>query len=186
MPRARRNDYPGAWHHVMNRTIDSIALFTDDTDRRIFMTELREALNASQAELHGYCLMSNHYHLLIHTPAGRLSDAMQQSVSAFTQKINFRRDRDGPIFRGRFTSVLPDDDSHLVNISAYIHLNPVKAGLVTSPEDWPWSSAGAYFGTTVRQYDLQTDAILELFDPNGGTASYRQFVMERQALGSAP
>jgi putative transposase len=186
MPRARRNDYPGAWHHVMNRTIDGLALFADDTDRRIFMIELREALKTSQAELHGYCLMSNHYHLLIHTPAGGLSEAMQRSVSAFTQKINFRRGRDGPLFRGRFTSVSPDDDAHLVNISAYIHLNPVKAGLVTAPEDWQWSSAGAYLGSFAPQFDLQTKAILEMLDPTGGTASYQKFVMERFMLGSGP
>ena len=167
----------------MNRTIDGIALFADDSDRRIFMTELRDALESSKVELHGYCLMSNHYHLLLHTPAGGLSDAMQKSVSAFTQKINNRRERDGPLFRGRFTSVSPDDDGHLVNISAYIHLNPVKAGLVTKPEDWEWSSARAYFGGAPELYRLHTAALLEMFAATGGTAGYRQFVLERSESG---
>ncbi len=187
MPRERRNDFPGAWHHVMNRTIDGNLLFADDTDRRIFMTELRGALAAFRAELHGYCLMSNHYHLLIHTPDGGLSNTLQRTASLFTQKMNTRRNRDGPLFRGRFNSVSPNDDAHLVNMSAYIHLNPVKAGLVKAPEDWGWSSASAYFGIAERPDWLHTTTLIDILDAAGGTAGYRKFVMERLAydMGAA-
>ena len=184
MPRARRLDYAGAWHHVMNRTIDSLVLFSDDVDRRIFVTELRDALCEFQGELHGYCLMSNHYHLLVHTPDGSLSNIMQRSSSVFTQKINNRRERDGPLFRGRFNSVTPDDDPHLLNISAYIHLNPVKAGLVQSPADWEWSSAGAYFGNVPEPQWLHTAAVLAMFEAAGGRSGYQEFVLDRMGLGT--
>ena len=181
MPRRRRDDYPGAWHHVMNRSIEAVALFEDDVDRRIFLTELRDATTALGVEIHGYCLMSNHYHLLVHTPSGGLSAAMQQTASRFTQSVNRRRERDGPLFRGRFNSVEAGDDAHLVNISAYIHLNPVTAGLVTEPEAWPWSSAAAYFGDSAAPEWLQTGALLEMFGGGDGRRAYREFVADRHA-----
>jgi putative transposase len=187
MPRLRRNDFPGAWHHVMNRAIGGVELFIDDVDRRIFLIEFREALQATSTELHGYCLMSNHYHLLVHTPSGGLSDLMQKSISTFTQKVNSRRGRDGPMFRGRFNSVSPGDDAHLLNMSAYIHLNPVKAGLCLTPDDWEWSSAAAYTGKSPVPHWLRTDRLLDMFGANCAHRSYSAFLMEKiSEMGSDP
>ena len=81
----------------------------------------------------------------------------------FTQRINYRDCRDGPVFRGRFASVIIKSDAHLVRVSRYIHRNPVEAGLAHAPEDWAWSSAGAYLGTKEGPTWLRTDAVLEMF-----------------------
>jgi putative transposase len=120
--------------------------------------------------VHAYCLLTNHYHLLLHTPHGALSSAMQRCASRFTLATNRRHGRDGPIFRGRFKSVLVEDDSQLTHLTRYIHRNPVEARLVTRPEARPWSSAGAYVGTAVAPEWLYTASVLAMF--GGSTAAY--------------
>jgi REP element-mobilizing transposase RayT len=131
MPRRRRIDHEGAWHHVMNRGIDRSRIF-DDTAARLFLLELREACVRYRLEVHGYCILPNHYHLLLFTPQARLSAAMQRLSSRFTQAVNRYRERDGPLFKGRFRSIVVADDAHLAKVSQYIHLNPVEAGPVAN------------------------------------------------------
>jgi putative transposase len=101
---------------------------------------------------------------LLHTPAAGLSEAMQRLSSRFTQAVNRLRNRDGPLFKGRFRSIAIADDAHLVRVSQYIHLNPVEAGLARRPQDWPWSSASAYLGLLPKPDWLHSSALLEMLD----------------------
>jgi REP element-mobilizing transposase RayT len=176
MPRKLRSDFEGAWHHVMNRGIDRARIF-DDAATRIFLIELRDACACHRVEVHGYCILPNHYHLL-HTPDAGLSPAMQRLASRFTQAINRLRDRDGPLFKGRFRSIAIEDDPHLVQVSRYIHLNPVEAGLTGAPEDWIWSSAGAYLGHVERPERLHVGTMLAMFGSAHSEAAYAQYLRD--------
>lgn len=175
MPRPPREDHEGAWHHVMNRGIDHAPTFRSDVDRLVFMECLEAAVARYALQVHGYCLVGNHFHLLILSEKGQLSDGMRFLSGRFTQRINYRDNRDGPLFRGRFASLLIESDAHLVGVSRYIHRNPVEAGIAREPEDWPWSSAAAYLGTVRPPAWLRTDAILEMFAV-AGQREYRAFL----------
>ena len=176
MPRKPREDFEGAWHHVMNRGIANASIFESDHDRVAFLGFLSVGAARGGLEVHGYCLLGNHYHLLVRSREGRLSDGMKWLAGRYTQHVNYGRGRDGPIFRGRFTSIGIDSDAHLVRVSRYIHLNPVHAGLAVVPEAWPWSSAAAYLGSALTHAWLHTDLILNLFGPTASRAAYRDFV----------
>jgi REP element-mobilizing transposase RayT len=176
MPRSLRKDYEGAWQHAMNRGIDRNVVFRSDDDRHIFCDCLAVAMPRHGVQVHAYCLLDNHFHLLLFSESGRLSDAMRFLSGRFTQRINYRDGRDGPIFRGRFASVAVESDAHLVRASRYIHRNPVEAGLVAEPWDWPWSSAGAYVGHARPPAWLRTDAILEMFGALRARQAYRDFL----------
>ncbi len=176
MPRRLREDYPGAWHHVMNRGVARAEIFQSDDDRTIFLNYLTQAASRTALDIHGYCLLGNHYHLLVLSREGRLSEGMQWLASRYTQHMNYARGRDGPIFKGRFLSIDIEDDAHLVRVSRYIHLNPVEAGLATRPENWPWSSAAAYLSGAPAPAWLKTSTILDMFGPASSEANYSSFV----------
>jgi REP element-mobilizing transposase RayT len=180
MPRKPREDHAGAWHHVMNRGIDHARIF-DDSAVNIFLHELHHACAQQRVEVHGYCILPSHYHLLLYTPQAGLSAAMQRTSSKFTQAVNSYRKRDGPLFKGRFRSIAIDSDAHLAKVSQYIHLNPVKARLATRPEDWRWSSAAAYLGVAKKPQWLQVRAILEMFGPTDPVGAYAQFLRDEKS-----
>src|SRR5262245_57885009 len=136
MPRPLRVDYEGAWHHVMNRGAGRFAVLGKDEDRQLFLDCLVVGSSRYGLEIHGYCLMSTHYHVLVRSTAAQVSDAMRFVSGRFTRTKNLRDSRDGPLFRGRYLSVPIESDSHLTQVSRYIHLNPVSAGLVEQPQDW--------------------------------------------------
>jgi putative transposase len=177
MPRKRRVDHEGAWHHVMNRGVAHARIF-DDATAKIFLIELRDACGRHRVQVHGYCILPNHYHLLLFTPEAGLSAAMQTLSSRFTQSVNRYHERDGPLFRGRFRSVLIGDDAHLARVSQYIHLNPVEAGLVARAEDWRWSSAGSYLGVASKPEWLHTGSVLEMFGPTNREAAYARYLRD--------
>ncbi len=143
MPRPHRVDFEGAWHHVMNRGVARTVIFDDDRDRTGFLDELSTA-SVGHFAIHAYCLMGNHYHLLVQSIDGTLSTAMQRFASQYTHRFNRRHGRDGPLFRGRFLSVGINSTAHLVQALRYIHLNPIMHHPQRQPESWPWSSAAAY------------------------------------------
>lgn len=120
--------------------------------------------------------MGNHFHLLLFSEQGRLSDGMRMLTSRFTQRVNYRDRRDGPLCRGRFASISVDDDAHLVRVSRYIHRNPVEAGLVRKPQAWPWSSAAAYLGLSPKPDWLNTSVILDMFGIGTAQRAYRAFL----------
>jgi REP element-mobilizing transposase RayT len=166
----------------MNRGAARKDVFSDDHDRIAFLTELSEAAVATALEVHAYCLMRNHYHLLLRSREGRLSDGMQRLSSRYTHRFNVRASRDGALFRGRFTAMTCDSDAHVLQALRYIHLNPVEAGLVSSAEDWRWSSAIAYAGVRLMGLTptgalpgLVTNELLSWFGGDG-IRGYREFM----------
>jgi putative transposase len=176
MPRPLRTDFPGAWHHVMNRGADHREIFEHDVDYDIFLDSLALASDRSNLEVHAYCLMTNHFHLLVRSLEGQLAGGMQFLIGRFTRLINLRVGRDGSLFRGRYASVLVGSDAHLVQVCRYIHLNPVAARMTSRPEAWPWSSAAAYSGAAQPAPWLKTEFVLELFGTGDRMSAYRDFV----------
>jgi len=176
MPRSPREDHEGAWHHVMNRGIARAAVFRSASDRSIFLESLTAAAERYGLQVHAYCLLDNHFHLLLLSERGLLSDGMRFLTARFTQRINYRDGRDGPIFRGRFRSIMIESDAHLVRVSRYIHRNPIEAALARSPEDWAWSSAAAYLGISEKPKWLETGAILEMFGAARARNEYKAFL----------
>lgn len=144
MPRPLRIEYPNAWYHVMNRGAGRRKIFRNDHHREIFLSCLEEASEMFGIEIHAYCLMDNHYHLLIRTPNANLSRAMRHINGVYTQRYNRSCKTDGPLFRGRYKAKLIDEDCYLLLVSRYIHLNPTEAKLVSSASSYRWSSYAAY------------------------------------------
>ena len=180
MARPLRIEYPGAVYHVTARGNARESIFFDDEDRRSFLTILESVVDRFNWLCHAYCLMGNHYHLLIETPDGNLSRGMRQLNGVYTQKVNRRYSRVGHLFQGRFKSILVDKESYLLELARYVVLNPVRAKLVTDPKDWEWSSYRATVGITPIPEFLSTDWILSQFgrQREASQAAYRRFVAE--------
>jgi putative transposase len=165
MPRPLRLDYEGAWHHVMNRAAARARILATDDDKQLLLDCLVEGTRRHAVEIHSYCLMDTHYHLLVRSTRADLSSAMRFASAKITRIKNSRDGRDGPLFRGRFLSVPIETDAHLIQVSRYIHLNPLDARLVDSALNWRWSSAAAYLGKIATPDWLETKLILDMFGP---------------------
>ncbi len=155
--RPPRIDAAGAWHHVMNRGVDRRDIFVDDLDRLRFLRLLGESSTTSGMEVHAFCLMNNHYHLLLHSIRGGLSEMMKSLSERYTRSTNVRWERDGPVFRGRFHSVLVEDWDHQDRIVQYIHANPFDDGVIRP--GFPWSSFDALEGRVRAPSWLQTGVV---------------------------
>ncbi len=140
MARPLRIEYPGAYYRVNNRGNAGETIFTSDRDHEKFLEYLATLHERFSVKIHSYCLMSNHYHLLIETPQANLSAAIQWLNVSYAAWFNKNRKRQGHLFQGRFKAVLVDADDYLAQVSRYIHLNPVKAGITAAPQDYRWSS----------------------------------------------
>ncbi|MBL8023870.1 MAG: transposase [Elusimicrobia bacterium] len=177
MARPLRIEFPGAWYHVMNRGARRSPTYLNDKDRTTFLNLLNDIVETFHIEVHAYCLMTNHYHLLIHTPHGNLGQAMRHLNGVYTQRFNFRHRLDGPLFRGRYKAILVDADTYLTQVSRYIHLNPVESKTTTDPSNYPWSSA-RYFSKDVKAPPwLKVNATLEYFGKRGAAKeSYAKFL----------
>ncbi len=176
MGRRPRLDAPDTWHHVMNRGAQRRDIFTADVDRETFLDLLGTVDRRFGLEVHAYCLMDNHYHLLVRSETGRLSNAMQHLGARFTRAVNRRRGVDGAVFRGRFHSVLVTDEAHLPQLVRYLHRNPHDAGWRPSLDRYRWSSHGAYVGRAPAPWWLHQQVVLGMFQ--GDVAGYRAFVEE--------
>jgi REP element-mobilizing transposase RayT len=146
MARPLRIEYPGAFYHVTSRGNKQRDVFKSQRDREKFLSYLGSATERYGAVIHSYCLMNNHYHLLLETPGGNLSQIMRHVNGAYTTYFNVKRKRSGHLFQGRYKSILVEADSHAKELSRYIHLNPVRAKMVVHPKEHPWSSYQAYVG----------------------------------------
>ena len=133
MARALRIEYEGGWYHVMNRGAGRRNIFNEPEDRNLFLNLLQELHVRFRIEIHAYCLMGNHYHLLIRTPLANLSRAMAHLNGIYSRRRNQKYQSDGPLFRGRFKSIIIDAENYLLRLSRYIHLNPVSANIVQKP-----------------------------------------------------
>jgi REP element-mobilizing transposase RayT len=147
MARKQRIHYPGALYHVILRGNARQDIFFDDGDRSRFILLLQEAVEKFGFRIHAYCLMTNHVHLAVQVGVTPLSRIMQNLSLRYTTWINRRLNRSGHLFQGRYKAVLIDADSFLLELVAYIHLNPVRAGMVATPENYHWSSHCAYLAT---------------------------------------
>lgn len=144
MARPLRVAYPEAWYHVMNRGAARAAIFLDDRDRSDWISLVAEMVGRYRVEIHAFCLMGNHFHLLVRTPEANLSRAIRHLCGVYAQRFNLRHGRDGPLFRGRFKAILVEAEEYLLQVSRYIHLNPIAANLVRRPEQYRWSSYRGY------------------------------------------
>ena len=160
MSRPLRIEFEGAWYHVMNRGAARCWVFNTDEQREYFLSLLADVHSRFGAEVHAYCLMGNHYHLLLRTPRGNLQRIMRHINGVYTQFFNRSEGRDGPLFRGRYKAVLVDAGAYWVELSRYIHRNSVEAGLVDALEDYPWSSYPAYVGLVGTPDWLMTSEVL--------------------------
>lgn len=146
MSRPLRIEYEGAWYHLMNRGRNRQEIFPDDHAYQVFLDTVAEAVDRYRLEVHAYCLMPNHYYLLVCTPLGNLSRIMRHVDGLYTQRYDRKEGTDGPLLRGRYKAILVDADTYLLSVSRYIHRNPVDGSrpLVDRLEDWPWSSYPAF------------------------------------------
>jgi putative transposase len=139
MPRLPRHVLPDGVYHVTARGAGRAAIFHDDLDRFAFMQRLRMMVAKFGWNCHAYCLMTNHYHLVVETKIADLSAGMHRLNGIHAQQFNARQERTGHVFEGRFSSRLVDGEGHLEDACEYVLENPVRAGLCKRAEDWPWS-----------------------------------------------
>lgn len=186
MARPLRIEYPGAYYHITSRGNERKAIFKNKTDRNSFLSYLKSAYLRYGATIHVYCLMNNHYHLLIETPKGNLSKIMQHINSAYTTYYNVKHKRAGHLFQGRYKAILVDADAYAGELSRYIHLNPVRAGMVDMPEKYTWSSYQYYIGKKKKPDWLAIDFIQSYFEQKNLSVqkNYTNFVLA-EILGNS-
>ena len=174
MARPLRLEFAGAVWHITSRGNERKEIFRDDEDRSLFLRLLARMVDRFRWCIHAFVLMGNHYHLLIDTPVPTLSRGMRELNGIYTQRFNKRHKRAGHLLQGRFKGILVQRDSHLLELTRYVVLNPVRAGLAAKPEQWRWSSYPATAGLcapprwldvdwTLRQFALQREAAQALY-----------------------
>jgi len=176
MARPLRVEYPGAWYHVMNRGLAKQTIFHNDKSYQLFLDVLEESHNRYQIKVHAYCLMRNHFHLLIQTPLSNLGRAMRHIDGLYTVRNNRLIGRDGPLFRGRYKAIIVEAENYLLELSRYIHLNPCAAKLVNLPENYFWSSYNHYLNSDGPGWLYREDT-LNYFNIDK-VNSYKNFVIE--------
>lgn len=180
MGRPLRIEYPGALYHITSRGNERQTIYREEEDKTRFLKIVGDAALKFQIIVYAYVLMDNHFHLLLETPLGNLSQVMQKISVSYTNGFNARYRRSGHLFQGRYKAILVDKDSYLMELSRYIHLNPVRAGIVKKPEDYPWSSYTAYLKPGQAAEWLKVNRILIQFSQTKGKAAraYKQFANE--------
>jgi putative transposase len=188
MSRPLRLDHAGALWHVTSRGNERREVFRDDDDRREFLRLLGRTVELFGWKLHAWVLMGNHFHLLVGTPEATLSRGMRQLNGDYAGHFNRRHGRDGHVFQGRFKAVLVQRESHLLEVARYVVRNPVRAGMVKSAEEWPWSSYRASAGLEPAPAWLDASFLLEVFGARRAAAAarYREFVADSTAASYDP
>jgi putative transposase len=180
MSRPLRLEFPKALYHLTSRGDRREDIYEDDEDRLAFLDVFSSVIEQFNWVCYAYCLMSNHYHLLVQTPDANLSKGMRQLNGVYTQAYNRRHQKTGHLFQGRYKSILVDEDNYLLELSRYIVLNPVKAGMVKKVDQWKWSSYLATVGQASIPEWLSSDYLLSQFSVQRKTAirKYQAFVQE--------
>jgi len=178
--RPLRLEFAGALYHITSRGDRQDDIYETDADRVGFIDLLGDVCDTYNWVCHGYCLMSNHYHLLIETPDSNLSKGMRQLNGVYTQSFNRSHGRVGHVFQGRYKAIHVEKEAYLLELARYIVLNPVRAEMVRSAKEWPWSSYRSMTGQTNAPDWLHTDWILAAFGRNKKSAieGYKRFVRD--------
>ena len=184
MARKPRVYCPGAFYHVILRGNSGQTIFLNDKDRTRFFLLLQEGIERFGHRIHAFCLMTNHVHLAIQITEISLSRILQNLSFRYTRWVNWRQGRTGHLFQGRYKAVLIDADTYLQELTRYIHLNPVRAGMVREPEKYPWSGHRAYLGLETIPW-FTTDWVLSQFSKKVSVArrAYMKFVQEGMGGG---
>ena len=180
MSRPLRIEFAGALYHVTSRGDRQEDIYQSNDDREVFLNIMSDVCERYNWVIHAYCLMSNHYHLLVETPDQNLSKGMRQLNGVYTQAFNRNNKRVGHVFQGRYKAILVQKESYLLELARYIVLNPVRARMVRFVKEWPWSSYRATIGETEPVNGLVVDWILSSFSENKLKAieRYREFVSQ--------
>ena len=178
MARPLRIELSGGLYHVTSRGDRREDIYFSDADRVAWLGLLGQVCSRFNWRCHAYCLMTNHYHLVIETPEGNLAQGMRQLNGVYTQWVNRTHKRVGHVFQGRYKAILVEKDSYLLELARYVVLNPVRAGMVSDVGNWPWSSYPAMLDPTALPEWLQTDWLLGQFGllRNQAIAGYIDFV----------
>jgi len=184
MTRPLRIKIPGGLYHIYSRGLDKNAIFRDDKDKEKFLEILHKCNCDYGWKCYAYCLMMNHYHILIETIDGDISRGMRQLNGVYAQYFNWKHDRIGPLYQGRFKAILVDRENYFLELCRYIVLNPVRAGIVQSPQDYHWSSFRTTVGIEKQETCIDRRSILERFSSEKGSEksaieSYTRFVSDR-------
>jgi REP element-mobilizing transposase RayT len=196
MARPLRIDYPGAIYHITCRGNERRAIVADDGDRLAFQKRLARCVEIYQLQLHGYVLMDNHFHLLVESPLGNVSQGMRQFNVAYTGYYNRRHHRSGHLYQGRFKAIVVEADSYLLELSRYIHLNPIRVGRyrsmtaaeqLRSLREYGWSSLRGFLRTRDREAWITYDRVLAYTggDTAKGRTAYARFVEDGMTAGVA-
>lgn len=183
MARPLRIEYPGAIYHITSRGNARQPIYEDDEGRKVFLELLGFIVDRFNWLCHAYCLMDNHYHLLIETQDGNLSLGMRQLNGIYTQRFNKRHGRVGHLFQGRFKAILVDRENYLLELCRYVVLNPVRAGMVRSSGRYKWSSYHATAGTEKISSFLATDWVLSQFGRSRKVAQEKYKTFVEEAIG---
>ena len=187
MSRPLRIEFEGALYHITARGNELKSIFRSSNDRERFLEMLACSCERYQWLCHAYCLMGNHYHLVIETPLGNLSKGVAYLNGNYSQYFNRAHRRVGHVFQGRYKSILVERQSYLLELSRYVVLNPVRASMVRTPQEWPWSSYRGTAGVSEPHECLTAEWILSHFSRRKSEACqrYRKFVLEGRGI-SAP
>lgn len=183
MARPLRIEYDGAVYHVTARGNARLPIFRQERDFLSFLDILQQVSNKYNWICHTYCLMSNHYHLLIETPDGNLSTGMRQLNGVYTQAFNKKNRRVGHVFQGRYKAILIQKESHLLGVCRYVVLNPVRARVVERPEQWKWSSYRALIGKEKPHSCLHVGWVLGQFGKRKSVAKRRYIKFVSEGIG---
>jgi putative transposase len=176
LARPWRIEYEGAYYHVLSRGNERRDVFIEDRDRRLFLATLGETSERFSVDIFAFVLMGNHYHLLLRTNLPNLSRAMQWLGLTYARRLNNRLKRCGHLFQGRFKAMVVENDAYMMELSCYIHRNPLRARMVKRLIEYRWSSYPAYaYGKKVPQW-LKTDLILSCFEGRDRHKAYRERV----------
>ncbi|MFV2059003.1 MAG: transposase, partial [Thiohalomonadales bacterium] len=177
MPRPARIEYENAFYHVTNRGRGRQSVFHNAAFYRLFLDTLAESHERFDAVFHAYCLLGNHYHLLIETPRANLGRIMRHINGVYTQRYNRLKKTDGPLFRGRYKAIIVDEDAYLLQLSRYIHRNPIEVKAIkTRLEEYKWSSYPAYIGTSPAPPWLYQEMTYQMLGNKQRYKGYRTYV----------
>ena len=186
MSRPLRIEFIDALYHVTSRGNRSEHIFADDSDRCALLAVFDRAFERFHATAFAYCLMGNHYHIVVQTHQPNLSRLMRHINGVYTQTYNRRHSKIGHVFQGRFNAILVQRDAYFLEVCRYVDLNPVRAGIVKQPVDWPWSSYSAHTGRVISPRWLDSAALYRQLVPHlsehAGARSYARFVAQGQGV----